>query len=208
MNHVQTTLIVALIILYLLSITMSYIYYVSSDTNRYRFRYWGIVSWLNIMQLLIYSYCVLSGNQEVSVIRYLLFTLINVYLLEIFMYTFKHRSKEMVIRFIYIIILLLYWILNNNIFILFGNAVILAHVSMVYGPELTKKHFMVTFWLYSIYIIIPKAIYLYFPDFKYNYLTELITVFLYSSHLTYGIYKIYKSENIEDDFFKNLLNKA
>lgn len=85
-------------------------YFIRSDKNRLRFRYWSVVAFCNLIITILSIIYKIVPMSDIAYFKLALFAVINVNLFEIFMYN-AHKSMsrrtEMIIRSIFPIIIVL-----------------------------------------------------------------------------------------------------
>ncbi len=187
------------IILLLLEISWAFVfiytyeYFTRAVYNRLRFRYWLVVSFFNMIHVLLAFFFVFMNVPEIQRLRLLIFLIINLNMFEVFMYTAHNiidRKTEAKLRIVFPLINIVSSITLYVPFILISNAI------LIYLAYICKnKHFIISFSLYlSIFIVVHF--------FGFITIPSLITGFLYSIHVMIGIRKMYKEEHIEEQIKK------
>lgn len=169
---------------------MCYEFYTTGLVNRFKFRYWFSIGFLNAFHISLALYYEVTGDARFQVVRWATFALMDVLYLEIFLRptTFKHRRNELLVRvvFYYVTLLspvLMFYPLNITI------ALLLAYITYV-----TKEHyykwFTTSFILYAFTTIVPEV-------FGYGTDASFLMGVAFLLHLMLGVYKLYKLEKVE-----------
>lgn len=177
------------IILWLFIFIYTYEYFTRTEVNRFRFKYWVIISILNIFQIIaIIGYDVTHSRLLLMLIKGA-FVLITINLMEIFIHTTKKKIKrkiEILFRVFFLTIMLCY-IATSNIFFLCMTLFIVATLSTIYE----RIYFLISFSIYMAYIIISNST-------GYLELNSVVISLIYTAHLTNGIRKMYCEEQVRE----------
>lgn len=182
-----------LILLFSISVIVSvmcYEFYTTTLVNRFKFRYWFAIGFLNAFHILLALYFEVTGDATYQTVRWATFALMDVLYLEIFLRpnTFKERRIELLVRvgFYYITLLspvIMFYPLNILI------ALTLATIAWL-SKEPMHKWFTVSFIIYAFTTIIPEI-------FGYGTDISFLTGVAFMLHLMFGVYKLYKMEKVE-----------
>lgn len=167
--------------------TMCYDFYTTTITNRFKFRHWFSIGMLNALIAVLAIYYEVTGDLHFQHIRWASFAMMEVLFLEIFInqHTFNHRRNELMVRAVY------YWaVLVTPVFFFsplnITIAAILSYLAFK-GSDLNGKWFGWSFVLYGMTTVIPEI-------FGYGTWQSFLIGVIFTTHLFYGVYKLYKLE--------------
>lgn len=188
------------IVLWLFIFIYTFEYFIRTDINRYRFKYWAIISILNMLQITAIIGYDITHSSLLSILIKGIFVLISINLMEIFIHTTKkkiRRKTEILFRVFFLTMILCYITTSNIIFLCFALAIV-ATLSTIYD----RIYFLVSFSIYMTYIVLSR-------NMGYLELSAVIANLIYTAHLTNGIRKMYFDEQSGDRLraINNLENK-
>jgi signal transduction histidine kinase len=175
-----------IIIVWLAISVMSYEFYTTAKINRFRFRYWFAISMLNVFQAIVGAVVIYSSNQDYQTARWVAFVLIDALYLEIFIPPIARRKIELFVRTIFYLFLAVNFMMPNPFFLLV-DIVILMVLTRKSEYNVLRKHFSVSMAFYFLAVLLPHL-------FGYTGDISLLIGLVFSTHLAYGVYKLYKEE--------------
>lgn len=166
---------------------MCYEFFVRSRVNHFRFRYWFVASFFGLFQVSLGLINVFMCSDYIQSMRWLSFVVMNIALLEVFIYNAKlNRRVELVGRCVFYIL-----VCADNLATTPVYAIGLSAILMYVAYCCNQMYFVVSFLLLAVSYIVPYA-----TGFSTEY--SLIAGTVYSLHVIYGIYSMYNRERIED----------
>lgn len=187
---IKIGLLLVLLATWLAIAVRSFEFYTTTIKNRFRFRYWFMLGVLNMAHILLALSMAYSGDQDLQPIRWSIFLMMDILLLEIFVTSIK-RPLELGIRFLYYINLILDF---NSVYgptpLWLGiNGLILMILARRSPYTKTYRYFTATFMLYIVAMVMP---YIGGNSSELSFLAGAI----YSIHLAYGVRKLYFEEKV------------
>jgi hypothetical protein len=169
---------------------LTFALYSTTVTNHHQMRMFYTIAVFNIVQAILGIYFITTGNSEWQVVRWTAFSLIDIAYIGFVLGTFKHRWKELVVRTMFWILVLV----NVNIYsiwISISVSLILACLASINKEQVIRKYFPTIFIIYSLTTIVP-----YLTGFTTN--SSLFMGVVYTFAFAYGVKKLYNKEKIND----------
>jgi hypothetical protein len=178
-----------------------------SSHNKYRFRYWAVIGFLNLFHIGLAILKQYVQIPELSEARWLSFMIIDIMLLEIFIVSLKQRKTELMLRVIFYLMLIVdmasgHWILP------ICEGIILMYVASKSPYPNTNKYFIGTFFLF---ICMELAPYIQLPVLEqwegFTNRFSLLVGAIYSINLAYGVKVFYDSEQVVEKMKLEAMDK-
>ena len=172
-----------MIVLWLSVMVYSYHIYTQARHNHFEFRYWFVIGFFTVFQLVLAGFYVMGVSVELQSVRWLAFIFIDIMLIEIFIRSIHERHYSILVRMLLYFMIVANQTSNSEIHlvILAVSLMILASISQC---AKVRRYFVPAFILYALVNASPDL-------FGATTIQSMSIGAMYSTAVAIGIYQMY-----------------